>query len=375
MNRGLMMDKEFHTFVVIMAGGGGTRFWPWSREKRPKQILPILSDRSMIRETVERVRPLVPRENIIVVTAQSQIADLHKEIPMIPAVNLLAEPYGKNTAPCISLAAIHILQKDRQGVMVVLPADHYIGNHRGFLKSLRAAVAFAREQDFLVTLGVPPTEPETGYGYMEKGEFLGKAGGVPVYKTKSFREKPTRAKAAAYLRTGKFLWNSGMFIWRADIFFRAVERFLPDLYREMNRLAKTLGTPREIKALQMAYSRCPSTSVDYGILEKAENVALIAAQFPWNDVGSWSALIKILPQDRSGNAPVLGRRTQKGRILLLDSSGCLVRSEEKLIAVIGLNNLVVVEAGNAFLVCPRDRSQEVRRILQELKAKGWKEYL
>jgi mannose-1-phosphate guanylyltransferase len=366
--------KKNSVFVVIMAGGGGTRFWPWSREKHPKQILPILSDRSMIRETVDRIRPLVPRENILVVTAQSQIPALGKEVPMIPAENLLAEPYGRNTAPCISLATIHILKKNPQAVMVILPADHYIGNHRSFLKSLRAAVTFARKGNLLVTLGIPPTEPETGYGYMEKGGILGKAGGVPVYKAQSFREKPTRAKAVAYLRTGKFLWNSGMFIWRADTFFRAVKKFLPDLYLEMSGLAEALGTPREKRTLRRTYSRCPSISVDYGILEKAENVALLEAPFPWSDVGSWSALKKILPADKNGNARIFGPRTRKGPILF-DTSGCLVRCEEKLIAVIGLHDIVVVEAGNAFLVCPRDRSQEVRRILQDLQEKGWKEYL
>ena len=367
--------KRNSVYAVIMAGGGGTRFWPWSREKRPKQILPILSDRSMIWETVERVRPLLPRENIFVVTAQSQIAELRKEIPLIPAENLLAEPRGRNTAPCISLAAIHILKRNPQGVMVVLPADHYIGNRRGFLTSLRTAVAFARKQNYLVTLGIPPTEPETGYGYIEKGEIIEKMGGVPVYKTESFREKPTRAKAAAYLRTGKFLWNSGIFIWRADVFWSAVKKFLPALHAEMSRLAKMLGAPQEKRTLQMIYSRCPTVSVDYGILEKENNVALIEAQFSWNDVGSWSALKKFLPQDKDGNARIIGHRTGKGRILFLDSSNCLVRSEEKLIAVIGLDNLVVVEAGNALLVCPRDRSQDVRKVLQELQNRGWKEYL
>jgi mannose-1-phosphate guanylyltransferase len=370
-----MMGKKFDTYVVIMAGGGGTRFWPWSREKRPKQILPILSDRTMIRETVERVRPLLPRENIFVVTAKSQIAALRKEIPEIPAENLLAEPQGRNTAPCISLAAIHILNKNPQGVMVVLPADHYIGNHPGFLKSLRAAVAFARKNNFLTTLGVSPTEPEIGYGYIEKGEILEIIGGVSVYKTKSFREKPTRAKAAAYLRTGKFLWNSGIFIWRADVFWSAVKKLLPDLYGEMTRLAHKLGTPGEKKVLQTIYSRCPSISVDYGILEKAENVAMIEARFSWSDVGSWSALKKILPQDKEGNVQILCRRTGKGRILLLESSNCLARSEEKLVVLVGMKDTVVVEAGNAFLVCPRDRSQDVRRVLEELRNQGWKEYL
>jgi mannose-1-phosphate guanylyltransferase len=367
------MKKDI--YAVIMAGGGGTRFWPWSREKRPKQVLPILSDRSMIWETVERIRPYVPREKIFIVTARSQVSDLRREIPRIPEENLLAEPVGRNTAPCLCLAAVHIHRRDPRGVMVVLSADHYIGSRRGFLRTLRAAVEFAREQDYLVTLGVAPTGPETGYGYIEKGKILAKSRGLQVLQAKSFREKPSLPKAKGYLRTGKYLWNSGMFVWRADVFWEAVKNHLPGLYGEMRRLEKTVGTPREKKALEETYACCPAVSVDYGIMEKARNVALIEAQFSWNDVGSWAALGKICRPDKNGNALISCRREGQSRGLLLESSGCLVRSEEKLIALVGMKDTVVVEAGNALLVCPRDRSQEVRRVLEELKARGWKEYL
>ena len=369
------MVKKADTYAVIMAGGGGTRFWPWSREKRPKQVLPILSNRSMIWDTVERVRPLIPRERIFIVTAQSQVADLQKEVPQIPVENLLAEPLGRNTAPCLCLAALHILRKDPKGIMVVLPADHYIGNERGFRKTLREAVDFARRQDYLITLGARPTEPESGYGYIERGQALATVRGVRVHGVKSFREKPTRARARAYLRTGKYLWNSGMFIWRASVFGEAIKQFLPDLYKEMKTLEKSLGTSREKRVLKKTYANCPSISVDYGILEKAQNVALIEAQFLWSDVGSWAALGKVRSKDEDGNARILGPQTQRGRILLLDSANCVVRSEEKLIAVIGLRDTVVVEAGNAVLVCPRDRSQEVRRVLKELQDRDLKEYL
>jgi len=368
------MEKN-PVYAVIMAGGGGTRFWPWSREKRPKQVLPILSNRSMIWETVERIRPFVPLEKIYVVTARSQVADLNREIPQVPKRNLLAEPIGRNTAPCLFLAAIRILQNDPQGMMVVLSADHYIGNRRGFLKTLRAAVDFARDQDFLVTLGIVPTGPETGYGYIEKGKLLARRCGLSVLQAKSFREKPSLPKAKAYLRSGNYLWNSGMFVWRAEVFGEAVKRHLPGLYYEMRGLEKTLGTSRERKSLEAAYASCPAISVDYGIMEKAKNVALIEARFSWNDVGSWAALGKIFPPDWNRNVAVCRRQTGQGRWLLVDSSGCLVRSEEKLIALVGMKDTVVVEAGNAVLVCPRDRSQDVRRVLEELKNRGWKEYL
>ncbi len=367
--------KKDSVYAVIMAGGGGTRFWPWSREKRPKQVLPILSDRSMIWETVERIRPFIPGEKIYIVTARSQVADLRREIPQVPEENLLAEPVGRNTAPCLCLAAIPVHRQDPRGVMVVLSADHAIGSHRGFLRTLRAAVDFAREQDYLVTLGIVPTGPETGYGYIEKGSPLAEIRGLPVLRAKSFREKPSLSKAKAYLRSQKYLWNSGMFVWRADVFREAVKRHLPGLYADMRRLEKSLGTPREKKALEETYACCPAVSVDYGVMEKAKNVALIEAQFSWNDVGSWAALGKICAPDKNGNALFYRPRTGPGRGLLLDSSGCLVRSEEKLIALVGMKDTVVVEAGNALLVCPRDRTQDVRRVLEELKARGWKEYL
>jgi mannose-1-phosphate guanylyltransferase len=235
------------------------------------------------------------------------------------------------------------------------------------------AVSFARKQNFLVTLGVRPTEPETGYGYLQKGATLAQVAGEQVFRVKAFREKPTRAKARAYLRKGDYFWNSGMFIWRVGVFLEAVAKYLPRDYQKMTALKTFLGTPNEGKILETIYRHLKPLSVDYGIMEKADNVALIETQFTWNDVGSWAALCKIWPQDENGNA--LPKSKPPGKILAIDSSGCLIRGEEKLIAVIGLKNMVVVEAGDAFLVCPRERSQEVRRVLQELKNKGWKEYL
>jgi mannose-1-phosphate guanylyltransferase len=369
------MGKKPNVYVAIMAGGGGTRFWPWSRQERPKQVLPIVSHRSMIWETVDRLRPFIPPEKIFIVTARSQAEGLHREVPHIPPSNLLLEPVGRNTAPCLCLSALHIQKKNPQAVMIALPADHFIADCPGFLRTLRAAVEFAANQDFLITLGVRPTEPETGYGYIQKGQILGMAEGMPVFRAKAFREKPTLAKARAYLRKGDYFWNSGMFIWQAGVFLEAAKKFLPRLYGEMMPLQDSLGTPRERKALEKIYLQTQSMSVDYGIMEKADNVALIEAQFSWNDVGSWAALGKIWPKDDKGNALRGGARLGREKVLAIDSSGCLIHGEEKLITVIGLKDMIVVEAGNAFLVCPRERAQEVRSVLQELKDRGWKEYL
>ncbi len=369
------MNGEKPVFVAIMAGGGGTRFWPLSREEHPKQMLPIISDRSMIWETVERIRPLVKPERILIVTARTQAEKLHREVPQIPWENFLMEPVGRNTAPCLCLAALKIRKKYPQAVMIALPADHFIADRRGFAKTLRAAVAFAQKRDFLITLGVIPTEPETGYGYIQKGEALGRHYGLPVFRVKGFREKPSRAKARAYLRKGDHFWNSGMFVWGVRVFLKAVEEFLPQLHEEMTSLVPWLGTSRERKSLEAVYNRIQPISVDFGIMEKAKNVALVEAQFPWNDVGSWAALDKIWPCDPQGNITG-GKRTRgRGKILAIDSSGCLIHGNEKLIAVIGLKDMVVVEGRDAFLVCPRSRAQDVRHVLTLLREKGWKEYL
>jgi mannose-1-phosphate guanylyltransferase len=366
------MRRNPDVYAVIMAGGGGTRFWPWSRETRPKQVLPILSPRTMIRETVDRIQPLVPPERILIVTSRSQARQLHREVPRIPPENLLLEPVGKNTAPCLGLAAVHVQRTDPDAVLIVLPADHYIGAPDQFLHTLQRAAEFASREEYLITLGITPTGPETGYGYIQKGPVLGRVGQTKVFRAKAFREKPTLQKAKAYLRRGDYLWNSGMFIWRVGVFWEALEKCLPRLHRDMQELKASLGKRRERKVLEKVYSRCPSISVDYGVMEKAPNVALIEARFGWSDVGSWAVLWNIWPRDPAGNVCIQGG---KSKILTLDSSGCVVRGEKSLIAVLGLKDTVVVEAGDALLVCPRDRSQDVRRILQELKQRGWKDYL
>ncbi|NWF56054.1 MAG: NTP transferase domain-containing protein [Syntrophaceae bacterium] len=362
-------------YVIVMAGGGGTRFWPWSREKRPKQVLPILSPRTMIRETVDRVRSLVPPEKVLIVTSRSQARQLRREVPEIPPANLLLEPEGKNTAPCLGLAAVHVQRANPNALMIVLPADHYIGAPEIFLRTLRRAAEFASRENYLLTLGITPTGPETGYGYIQKGPVLARVRGTDVFSAKAFREKPTLQKARAYLRRGDFLWNSGMFVWRLGVFLEALETYLPQLYRDMQEVKASLGKQDERKVLEKVYSRCPSISIDYGVMEKAPNVALIEARFGWSDVGSWNALWNLWPKDPSGNVCIPGERKGESGVLALESSGCLIRGERSLIAVLGLKDVVVVEAGDALLVCPRDRSQDVRRVLQQLKERGPRQYL
>ena len=369
------MKKKPDVYAVIMAGGGGTRFWPWSRETQPKQVLPILSSQTMIRETVERIRPLVPREKILIVTSRSQAGKLHKEVPQIPRRNLLLEPSGKNTAPCLCLAAMYVERVNPEAVMIALPADHHIGKPKEFLGTLRRAVEFASRENYLITLGITPTGPETGYGYIRKGEILSRVRGTKIFKAKAFREKPTLRKAKGYLRRGDYLWNSGMFVWRVEAFLKAVETFLPQVHHPMKRLKASFGMRGGKKVLEKVYSQCPSISVDYGIMEKAKNVALIESRFGWSDVGSWSVLWNLWPKDQKGNVHLQGEKSRTNKILAIDSSGCVIRGEKNLIAVLGLKDIVVAEAGEAILVCPRHRSQDVRWVLEALKEKGWRQYL
>lgn len=369
------MGKAGAVYAVIMAGGGGTRFWPWSREKQPKQILPIISKRAMIYETVARISPFIPPENTLIVTSRTLANAIHREVPQIPRSNILMEPSGKNTAPCLGLAALHIKKRNPEAVMVALPSDHFIGNPLKFLATLKAAVSFAQKSDFLVALGVLPTEPETGYGYIQKGKILDQIGQAPVFQAKAFREKPNRSRARMYLKKGGYYWNSGMFVWRVMVFEKALQRYLPQIFQEMAKIGEVLGTPSEKKAMEKAYSRIQSISIDYGIMEKAPKVAVLEANFPWNDVGSWAAVAKIWPADRSGNVIAQGNRRGRAKVLAMDSSNCVICGRDKLIALVGLKDMVLVETDDAILICPKGRSQDVRLVLEEIKKKGWKQYL
>lgn len=368
-------EKNLPIIAVIMAGGGGTRFWPWSREKTPKQLLPIISSRTMIEETVDRLHPFIPPQNIFIVTSKRQINKIRQALPSLPSENFLVEPIGKNTAPCLGFAAFYLKQLVPEAIMVVLPADHFIADQRKFLKTLQVASIFAEKENFLIALGLPPTAPETGYGYIQKGDLLARIKGLKIFKANAFREKPSREIALTYVQDGNYLWNSGMFIWRIGVFLNALETCLPDLYQEMSVLSKILSTSQQKKILPKIYARCPAISVDYGVMEKAPNVAMIAANFSWDDIGSWSALWKIHPKDQKENVYLFKKKNSQGKILALDSSGCLIRAEKNLVAVLGMKDTIVVEAGGSILVCPKDKSQEVRQILVEIKEKGWKNYL
>jgi len=355
-------------FAVIMAGGKGSRFWPRSRERMPKHLLDILSERTIIRETVDRIRPLVTAERTLIVTGRGHAAELIRQLPEIPAENILIEPFGRNTAPCIGLAALHILKRVPDAVMLVLPSDHRIGNEPGFRGVLQAAAKAAFRDDSLVTIGIRPTGPETGYGYIEQGDLFSTSGNEKIYRVRSIREKPPPEQAEQFFRQCGFSWNSGMFVWKASTILKAIERFLPDLYRGLLQIREALGTDREEDVVGTIYAGLQSVSIDYGVMEKAKDVLIIPGDFGWSDVGSWDTLWEVTGKDRDGNAV-------RGPFLGIDAGDSLIHSPGKLVVLVGVRDLLVVETDDALLICRRGRSQDVRKVTELLEREGRKDYL
>ena len=355
-------------YAVIMAGGKGARFWPRSREKKPKHLLDIVSDKTIIRETVDRIRPMIPPDKILIVTGQSHAEELIRQLPEIPQENIIIEPVGRNTAPCIGLAALHIKRKTPDAVMLVLPSDHLIADENQFRKILGAAATMARQEDCLVTIGIRPTGPETGYGYIEQGRKRAVIEGEKVYDVRSVREKPDMANARALLVQGGFSWNSGMFIWKVSTILNALQQWLPDLYGGLLQIEAALGSSREAAVVDLVYRQARSISIDYGVMEKAQNTLVIPGDFGWSDVGSWDALWEVSPRDEKGNAV-------RGQSINIDSRNCLVHSPGKTVALVGVEDLIVVETGDALMICKRGSSQDVKKVVDWLERANKKEYL
>ena len=355
-------------FAVIMAGGKGARFWPRSRERMPKHLLDILGERTIIRETVDRIRPLVPPERTLIVTGRSHAAELIRLLPEIPAENILIEPVGRNTAPCIGLAALHIRQRVPDAVMLVLPSDHRIGDEVAFRRALTEAGKAAAEGNALVTIGIRPTGPETGYGYIEQGDLLPAGAGSGICRVRSIREKPPLEQAREFLRQGGFCWNSGMFVWKASTILKAIGRFLPELHEGLMQIREALGTEREEEIVGEVYTAQKAVSIDYGVMEKAEEVLVVPGDFGWSDLGSWDALWEVSEKDENENAV-------RGPFIGIDAGDSLVHSPHKLVAIVGVRDLLVVETDDALLICRRGRSQDVRKVVEILERKGLRKYL
>jgi mannose-1-phosphate guanylyltransferase len=344
-----------------MAGGRGTRFWPASRESRPKQFLAVGGEDSLLRLTGKRLLPLSGPDRTWIVTNAAHVALAAEHLPEVPRERIVGEPVGRNTAPCIALAAALVLREDPDGVLLVAPADHWIGDEEEFRRAAEVAARTADEERALVTFGIRPTSPDTGYGYIEAG----KAVSSEVFRVAHFREKPDRATAEKFLTSGRHWWNGGIFAWRADVFLDELAKHHPDMAAGCRAIAS--AADRDL-GLAAVYPGLASISVDYAVLERARGVFMVAAKFPWSDVGSWNALADVLPANGDGNVT-------EGDALTLDSSGCLVRSRSRFTAVVGVKDLLIVDMPDALLVCPKDRAQDVKRIVEKLEGEGRKELL
>lgn len=357
-------------YIVILAGGSGTRFWPLSRAALPKQLISITGDRSMLQRTVERVLPLHPKR-ILIVTNHVQAAETGRQMLRYDTVpiDVIAEPCGRNTAPAIGLAAALIAARDPSGVMVVLPADHFIKNE----SSLRETLLFAGKaagNGSLVTLGILPSRPETGYGYIE-ADMSAKTGQGPFPVTR-FVEKPPLAEAVRYLEEGNFFWNSGMFIWRSDAILEEMALYMPALYGKLETLRHS-GTPGDTglkEQIAALYLDIENVSIDYGIMEKSSRVQMVPVEMGWSDVGSWSALPEVVEPDSSGTVCI----NAAGHITV-DSSDCLIYADGRMVATVGVHNLVIVSTPDAILVCDRERCQDVKKVVEQLGTKGLTEFL
>lgn len=350
-------------FAVIMAGGSGTRFWPLSRVARPKQFLPLSTSRPLIVETLARLKGLAPPKRSYVVCGAVHAPMVRRTLPSLPKQNVLVEPMARNTAPAIALATAHVAKKNPLGVVVVIPSDQHVADVPAFQAALEEAISAAKE-GHIVTLGIHPTRPETGYGYVQVGEPL-----TGAAKTVTrFAEKPDRTTAEQYLVSGEYLWNAGIFVFRADVMLEAFNRHLPELARPLAVISAALGTKKEAAVVKREFPKMPATSIDYGIAEKATNMAVVPCKCGWSDVGSFNALPEVRPLDAAANVA-------SGPTFLIDSTGCVVMAKDKPIAVVGMTDVVVVDAGDAMLVLPKDKSQDVRKVVEALKAKKLTRYL
>jgi mannose-1-phosphate guanylyltransferase len=360
-----------HTYAVIMAGGGGTRLWPISRRETPKQLLPLLGKETLFQSTVARLEKLFPPERILVVTVQEQAHEMQRQVPSIPEENYLIEPAPRGTASVVALAAAVLQKRDPQAIMAIQTADHYIRNRDLFHYLIRTAFEVARK-NYLVTLGITPTYPATGYGYIQQGAPLDGEYKYPVYTVERFKEKPDEHTAQTLLRSGDHSWNSGMFVWRVDAILAEIERQMPALFQVVSTIAADWGTPRQGEVLQGLWFDLKNQTIDYGVMEQAERVAVLpAGGLGWSDVGSWDSLFEVLLPDKNGNVAANSQH------LAVDTNNTLVytKNDDRLVVTIGLDDLVIVDAGDVLLVCQVDQAQKVRDVVEHLKKHHQEKYL
>ncbi len=358
-------------YAVIMAGGSGTRLWPLSKKEHPKQSLKIAGDKTLFQRAVHRLLDLFPYERILVVTVEEQVSLLSEDCPEIPQENFLIEPMPRGTASVVALAAIALNQRDPQGTMAILTADHLIKNEQHLRELLKAAYAMAQEQ-YLVTLGITPDYPSTGFGYIQQGELLGERHGLKVYEAKKFKEKPDKSQAEEFVAAGDHVWNSGMFVWQIETVLAEFERQMPDLYEKVLQIEKDWSTPNRRATLEKVWPTIHKETIDYGIMEHARKVAVApSVDLGWYDVGSWESLFEALDTDQDGNIFL------RGEAVSFDTHGTLICEDaaDRLIVTIGVSDMIIIDTGKAVLVCDREQAQRVREVVELLSQNGRDEYL
>ncbi len=352
-----------NSYVVIMAGGSGERFWPLSRMQRPKQLLALTSDRMMIEEAIDRIAPIVPPERILIITSGVLQQPIIDALPGLPPENVIAEPAKRNTAPCLALACSVIEAREGgDSLMAVLTADHFIGDVEAFRRDVQVALSYAENNDALLTLGIPPTRPETGYGYIRMTERVAPSKVTTVVE---FREKPTMDVAMQYLRSGEYVWNSGMFFWRTHALADAMQANLPEVGSRINEMTSAIST-EDPAALESAFAMMPDISIDYGVMERAPNVFVVPASFPWDDVGSWDSLDRMQPRDEHGNV-------MQGAVTAVDTHNSVIvnaHDSAHVVTGVGLDDMVIVVTNDATMVCTKERAQDVKLIVKTLRESG-----
>lgn len=355
-----------NTTALIMAGGRGERFWPKSRKDMPKQFLSLTDDgKTMIQLTVERISPMVKLEDVYIATNKDYKKLVLEQLPGLPEQNILCEPVGRNTAPCIGLGAMHISKKYDDAMMFVFPSDHQIKFNKMFLRTLQDACEVAEKGTNLVTIGIAPDYPETGYGYIK---FDPQSIEDRAYKVERFVEKPSLEVAKEYLATEEYLWNSGMFIWKISSIIKNIQKLMPDMYEGLEKIKDAIGTTIEETVLEKEFTAFQSQSIDYGIMEKAEEIYILPGNFGWDDVGSWLAVERIKKTNEFGNVV-------NGNIITVNTNNCIIQGDKKLIATVGLENMIVIDTDDATLICSKDHAGEIKKVLENLKICNREEYI
>lgn len=364
-----------HLYALIVAGGGGTRLWPLSRNAFPKQFLKLFEDQTLVQITANRFSKILPWAKIFVVTVSDVYKEeIIKEVPQMPSGNIIVEPARRNTAPAHALGALYIYKKDPEAVILNESADHLVDPVSRYLKVMKVAASAAYTGDWLVAVGMKPTYPNVGYGYMKKGPKWGVVEGKTVFKLDKFTEKPSIAVAKRFLASGEYFWNGNQYVWRADSFLNSIKNHAPDISRRLEEIDKAIGTDKEKHVILAAYDKMPEISVDYAVSEKADNFLLVTADYYWTDIGDWKEVWENRKKDDYGNV-IMDGQEKGGRVINMDTSDALIHTDGRLIAVIDVDNVVVIDTKEILLVCSKSRAQNVKKIVEQLKEEKEKELL